>query len=84
MISAAGLMSFTTLTDVPAHNGAYSMSPSKSGGAAPMAYRGQSIRSPAAQSRSEAAVTNCFVNRWSVAEIEIGPNGPYDQLFENN
>ena len=25
--------------------------------------------------------SSCFVNRWSVSEIEIGPKGPYDQLF---
>src|SRR5438309_37997 len=37
MISAAGLMSLTTLKDSPAHVGVYSMSPSKSGGADPTA-----------------------------------------------
>src|SRR6202165_5679741 len=39
-------MSFTTLQDSAAHSGAYSMSPSKSGGADPMAYRGHSATSP--------------------------------------
>ena len=28
--------------------------------------------------------SSCFVNRRSVSEIEIGPKGPYDQLFKNN
>jgi hypothetical protein len=28
--------------------------------------------------------SSCFVNRWSASEIEIGPKGPYDQLFKNN
>jgi hypothetical protein len=28
--------------------------------------------------------SSCFVNRWSVSEIEIGPKEPYDQLFKNN
>jgi hypothetical protein len=27
---------------------------------------------------------SCFVNRCSVSEIEIGPKGPYDQLFNKN
>src|SRR4029077_3388703 len=46
MISAAGSMSLTLLTEAPAHSGAYSMSPSKSGGAVPMEYRSHSMRSP--------------------------------------
>jgi hypothetical protein len=25
-----------------------------------------------------------FVNRWAAAEYEIGPKGPYDQLYKNN
>jgi len=28
------------------------------------------------------APSSCFVIRWSASEIEIGPKGPYDQLFE--
>src|SRR5438105_4382809 len=47
-ISPAGLMSFTTLQDSPAHIGVYSMSPSKSGGATPIAYRGHSAHFPSA------------------------------------
>src|SRR2546421_145854 len=46
MISAAGRMSLTLLTETPAHSGAYSMSPSKSGGAVPIEYRIHSMRSP--------------------------------------
>src|SRR5437870_2249964 len=46
MISAAGRMSLTLLTETPAHSGAYSMSPSKSGGAVPIDYRIHSMRSP--------------------------------------
>ena len=51
MISAAGLMSLTTLHDSPAQSGAYSMSPSKSGGGLPTAYRGHSIHSPVLRRR---------------------------------
>ena len=31
-----------------------------------------------------AVQSSCFVNRWSASEIEIGPKGPYDQLYKNN
>src|SRR5207302_1616799 len=41
-ISPAGLMSLTTLQDSPAQSGGYSMSPSKSVGATPIAAPGQS------------------------------------------
>ncbi len=41
-IWAAGLMSWTALTECPAHIGASSGSPSKSGGIMPTAYRGHS------------------------------------------